>query len=630
VEQVVDRLIAARLLTANASELAPDDPQVDVAHEALIRGWPRLRAWIDEDRAGLRIHRRLADDALEWQRMGYDAAQLYRGSRLTEATDYANLRSTSLNQLETSFLQQSAALRDQERAEENARRLARERNRKRVVAGLGAGLIIAILLAGFGWYQRGNAVERSDQRATAVALALAESSNRQAAELTAVAEADRARTAEANANSEAIRAQTAEANANAEAGRAAESQRDAEANAQTAQAESLIRATAETNSAIEAANALAAQATAQANADLAEAQQHEAERQAQIAEQNRRESNARELAAIAASDNVRVDQGLLLGLEAMRIGGKAVDPYLLPQILMRDTRIHSVLLPPEPDHGLGTSFCMLKDGNVLAALGRDDSIYLWDTNTAKLMNTLGGGAAAPNIYGSISCQEHGALIASSANPDATLQFWDIDQGRQTGEIDVDTRKLSFFGFDAAGDVLAIVDPSGIKFWKTAEQRETLPLGIGQKTRPLTPASAAMSHDGRLLAIGNDAGQLQIWDVSTGAPTQGDLQVAGQRSDSWADPVRSERSHDRVCYRRSQTLHPPGRLQCATRPCQGLHGDAWPNRRYHLQPRWASAGGVDVGWTDNADRPDHRRESGGAVPRNSARGERWMVAAVPAG
>ncbi len=352
---------------------------------------------------------------------------------------------------------------------------------------------------------------------TAVALALAESSNRQAAELTAVAEADRARTAEANANSEAIRAQTAEANANAEAGRAAESQRDAEANAQTAQAESLIRATAETNSAIEAANALAAQATAQANADLAEAQQHEAERQAQIAEQNRRESNARELAAIAASDNVRVDQGLLLGLEAMRIGGKAVDPYLLPQILMRDTRIHSVLLPPEPDHGLGTSFCMLKDGNVLAALGRDDSIYLWDTNTAKLMNTLGGGAAAPNIYGSISCQEHGALIASSANPDATLQFWDIDQGRQTGEIDVDTRKLSFFGFDAAGDVLAIVDPSGIKFWKTAEQRETLPLGIGQKTRPLTPASAAMSHDGRLLAIGNDAGQLQIWDVSTGAP-----------------------------------------------------------------------------------------------------------------
>lgn len=525
VEQVIDRLIAARLLTADASGLTPDDPQVDVAHEALIRGWPRLRGWIDEDRAGLRVHRRLADDAAEWQRMGFDAAQLYRGSKLLEATEYANLRPSSLNRLETSFLEHGAALRDQERADENARRLARERNRKRVVAGLGAGLIIAMLLAGFGWYQRGNALERSDQRATAEALALAESSNRRAAEITAVAEADRARTAEANANSEAIRAQTAEANANAEAVRAAEAQDVAEANAQTAQAESLIRATAEANSAIEAANALAAQATAQANAELAAAQQQEAERQAQIADQNRKESNARELAAIAASDNVRIDEGLLLGLEAIHTGGDAVDPYLLPRILMRDPRITSVLLPPDPDHALGTNFCMLKDGNVLAALGRDDSIYLWDTNTAKLMHTLGGGAAGPSIYGSISCQEHGTLIASSANPDATIEFWDIDQGRQTGQIDVDARKLSFFGFDAAGDVLAIADPSGIKLWNVAEQRETLPIGIGQQTRPLTPVSAAMSADGRLLAIGNDAGQLQIWNMQTGAIVQGELQMA---------------------------------------------------------------------------------------------------------
>src|SRR6266705_3065747 len=40
---------------------------LDVSHEALIRGWPRLRRWLDEDRAGLRLQRRITDTAEEWR-----------------------------------------------------------------------------------------------------------------------------------------------------------------------------------------------------------------------------------------------------------------------------------------------------------------------------------------------------------------------------------------------------------------------------------------------------------------------------------------------------------------------------------------------------------------------------------
>ena len=39
-----------RLLTVSAGS-------VEVAHEALLREWPRLRAWIQEDRESMRIHR---------------------------------------------------------------------------------------------------------------------------------------------------------------------------------------------------------------------------------------------------------------------------------------------------------------------------------------------------------------------------------------------------------------------------------------------------------------------------------------------------------------------------------------------------------------------------------------------
>ena len=43
---------------------------VEVAHEALLREWPRLRGWLEEDAEGRRLHRRLADAAREWDEAG--------------------------------------------------------------------------------------------------------------------------------------------------------------------------------------------------------------------------------------------------------------------------------------------------------------------------------------------------------------------------------------------------------------------------------------------------------------------------------------------------------------------------------------------------------------------------------
>ncbi|WP_197358968.1 nSTAND1 domain-containing NTPase, partial [Streptomyces clavuligerus] len=79
-EQVLERLVRARLLTV-------DDGTVDLAHEALIRGWPRLRGWIERDRDRLRLHRRLTDAARTWDRLGRDEGALYRGAQLAAARE---------------------------------------------------------------------------------------------------------------------------------------------------------------------------------------------------------------------------------------------------------------------------------------------------------------------------------------------------------------------------------------------------------------------------------------------------------------------------------------------------------------------------------------------------------------
>jgi WD40 repeat protein len=131
---VLARLVDARLITTSREEAAGSEV-VEVAHEALIRGWPRLRAWIDEDRAGLRVHRRLTEASREWERLGRDESVVYRGARLVEALEWRSTNEESLNTLEREFLDAGLTLRTRELD-------ATRRRVRRTIAGLVAGLFV--------------------------------------------------------------------------------------------------------------------------------------------------------------------------------------------------------------------------------------------------------------------------------------------------------------------------------------------------------------------------------------------------------------------------------------------------------------------------------------------------------
>ena len=59
-----------------------------MAHEALIRGWDRLRKWIDADRTGLRIHHQLTEAAQGWEANRRESTFLYEGTRLAVAQEW--------------------------------------------------------------------------------------------------------------------------------------------------------------------------------------------------------------------------------------------------------------------------------------------------------------------------------------------------------------------------------------------------------------------------------------------------------------------------------------------------------------------------------------------------------------
>ena len=59
-----------------------DEGTAEVAHEALLREWPRLRAWLEEDIEGRRLHQHLAHAAGEWAAQGAIPASSIAGRGL--------------------------------------------------------------------------------------------------------------------------------------------------------------------------------------------------------------------------------------------------------------------------------------------------------------------------------------------------------------------------------------------------------------------------------------------------------------------------------------------------------------------------------------------------------------------
>ena len=118
-----------------------DQGTAEVAHEALLREWPRLRGWLEEDAEGRRLHQHLIHAAAEWQESGRAPAELYRGARLSSALEWAAEHDPELNELERGFLDagRAASEREAERQQRANRRLTA------LLAGVGALLAVAVV-----------------------------------------------------------------------------------------------------------------------------------------------------------------------------------------------------------------------------------------------------------------------------------------------------------------------------------------------------------------------------------------------------------------------------------------------------------------------------------------------------
>ena len=145
---VLADLIGARLVTADADT-------IEITHETLLTAWPRLRQWLTEDRAGLRIHRDLTDAAHDWQNESRDPGRLFRGTRLAVARDWAARHGQDLNAGERAFL--ATSQHDQ---------LRTTRLRRAAVAALAVLTVLSAAIAGVAIKLGSDALTSRDQAIT--------------------------------------------------------------------------------------------------------------------------------------------------------------------------------------------------------------------------------------------------------------------------------------------------------------------------------------------------------------------------------------------------------------------------------------------------------------------------------
>src|SRR5207249_4816161 len=119
-DKVIEVYGRRRLLTFDRDPITRE-PTVEVAHEALIRTWGRLRAWLEASRESLRVQRRLGVAAAEWAAANQDASFLATGGRLAQFEALAEAGDLALNAEERAYLEASLARREAHQAEESAR-----------------------------------------------------------------------------------------------------------------------------------------------------------------------------------------------------------------------------------------------------------------------------------------------------------------------------------------------------------------------------------------------------------------------------------------------------------------------------------------------------------------------------
>ncbi|MER7794601.1 hypothetical protein [Streptomyces sp. NPDC097640] len=455
---VLERLARARLITL-------DDEVVNLAHEALITAWPRLRDWIDEDRHRLRLHRQLTEAALAWERLGRDHGALYRGVRLAEADEAFGLpeRAADLTPAEHAFLAESRA------------GLRKERRRLRqVLTAVSVALCLALVAMGVAFWQRNTAMAAEDRAVAAQEVA---QSRQLAAQSTALLDS--------NPDVASLLAVQAYRAGN----------------------------TKESTNSLYAAAALPLRKRLAGHAETV--------RTLAFSPDGRTLATGSEDGSVrlweAATGKLRTTltgrvQVLAFSPDGRTLAAGSADG----QVRLWEVATGRDRTTFTAHTGQVEALAFSPDGRRLAtASSFDDTVRLWNATAVRPHTTLAGEPTiltgeARNVR-SLAFSPDGRTLATGSS-DGPVRLWNTATGRVRDTLTGHTRVVGLVAFSADGRTLATSSYDGTaRLWDpaTGATRRTFRDHVGRVW------AAAFSPDGRTLATSDGRQTVRLWDTSTG-------------------------------------------------------------------------------------------------------------------
>jgi WD40 repeat protein len=515
IRELVRRLADSRLLVTSVNA-ATGEEQVEVAHEALIRSWPRLRVWLNEDRAGLRMREALRQRARDWEASGHDESLLFRGNQLDRAEELSRQARFAPNKLERAFLDtaleacererraeeerqrreleaaQKLAAEQQQRAEAERQKAEAERRRAEeqasaaqrlkqraiFLAGVAVVAVVAMIAAAFlGW-------QAEQQRVTAVAEKLrADSNAAEAKDNEAQAKANEA-LAQRNAADAMHRTMVADAQA-------------ALSGNNTDQALALAQAAASLDPPVQEARLVLAEAAFRPGARL-NFTRH-------ISEVNSVAFSPDGRQAASASD----DSTILVWNPA-------------------DGQVIRTLKVDPPAEVLSVAFS--PDGRSILAGGGDGNVWLWDVGSGRHFATEGHTAMVWSVAFSrdgrraISGDADGAIVVWDVASGQPYREWNVTAGLPPDEQPAEGESITVFGVTFSPDgshVLSGSQDGSVILWDVEDGKPIRRFENAPEDHWSAVYSVAFSpnlEDHQAIS-GADDGAIVVWNVDDGKVIQ---------------------------------------------------------------------------------------------------------------